>query len=413
MIQENVIENNHLTSDVSSKVDFLVELLQCNGTMYHWSYSIQGSLIESNCSNMIYDTIFRYTGLLDNILSCLGKNDKPIIQSSKDGILWSCVFEKNNDETIMLHIFGPVFSTNLSEETVNRICTQPNVRAAWRPKLAKYLYEIPIVTSVNFINYTLMLHYSLNNEYLKPSDIVFDRSDRIVESDTPKPAVNYAEIWTRENSICDFIKSGDIYYKTKVPNASVTLQQMYPSSDSDLPNIKQKASIYVGQIIRAAIEGGISPDTAYLRGDIYLRNIISATSFSDIYQTCSSAFDDYLFLVHNHNNQPKYSMEVQACVDYIHEHTTDDLSIDALAEHIGYSDYYLSRKFKKEVGDSINTYIKKARIEHACYLLVSENIDIQEISDSLHFGNRNFFTKVFKEETGCTPAAFRDSHKRK
>ncbi len=61
---------------------------------------------------------------------------------------------------------------------------------------------------------------------------------------------------------------------------------------------------------------------------------------------------------------------------------------------------------------SVNSYIKKARIYRASYLLMLTDMDIDDISAMLHFGNRNFFTKIFKEETGSTPAKFRDDHKR-
>ena len=61
---------------------------------------------------------------------------------------------------------------------------------------------------------------------------------------------------------------------------------------------------------------------------------------------------------------------------------------------------------------SVNSYVKKARIDRASYLLMSTDMNIDDISALLHFGNRNFFTKVFKEETGSTPAKFREDHKR-
>ena len=61
---------------------------------------------------------------------------------------------------------------------------------------------------------------------------------------------------------------------------------------------------------------------------------------------------------------------------------------------------------------SVNSYVKKARIDRASYLLMSTDMNIDDISALLHFGNRNFFTKVFEEETGSTPAKFREDHKR-
>ena len=118
-------------------------------------------------------------------------------------------------------------------------------------------------------------------------------------------------------------------------------------------------------------------------------------------------------MVHNHINEgTNYSPEIQSCVDYIESHPSEPLNISYLASKIGYTDYYLSRKFKSEIGISINSYIKKARITQACYLLVSTDMDIQDICDNLNFGDRSFFSKVFKKETGTSPAKFRADHKR-
>ncbi len=38
-------------------------------------------------------------------------------------------------------------------------------------------------------------------------------------------------------------------------------------------------------------------------------------------------------------------------------------------------------------------------------------MSIDDISEQLHFGNRNFFSKVFKDETGSSPAQFREAHR--
>ena len=72
-----------------------------------------------------------------------------------------------------------------------------------------------------------------------------------------------------------------------------------------------------------------------------------------------------------------------------------------------HSDYYLTEKFKKETGQSIHQYIKKARINRAKMLLLSTNQSIQQIADHLAFATPNYFIRCFREEEGVTPAQFR------
>ena len=41
----------------------------------------------------------------------------------------------------------------------------------WKEKLVSYIKDIPVVPVTNFFNYSLMLHYCVNSEYLNPSAI--------------------------------------------------------------------------------------------------------------------------------------------------------------------------------------------------------------------------------------------------
>lgn len=227
----------------------------------------------------------------------------------------------------------------------------------------------------------------------------------ILFADRSTKSVDYASYWARENVMLDIIRTGDIYRKSSLGPASAHLSNMQPHNIQELERTRQYTIIFIGLCIRAAIDGGVSPDTAFSRGNIYLNNLSHAKSYGDITASAQLAFDDFLFLVHNHLHLNQYSENIKACIDYIELHTDDDLNIPLLAEKIGYSDYYLSKKFKKEVGVNINAYIKKARVQKAAYLLVSSKMSIQEISDMLHFGNRNFFCRAFKEEMHTTPAA--------
>lgn len=53
-------------------------------------------------------------------------------------------------------------------------------------------------------------------------------------------------------------------------------------------------------------------------------------------------------------------------------------------------------------------YINQARIEEAKIELLTTRKPIQEISDEFQFGTRNYFGKIFREQTGMTPAAYRE-----
>ena len=93
--------------------------------------------------------------------------------------------------------------------------------------------------------------------------------------------------------------------------------------------------------------------------------------------------------------------------DYIALHTEDDLSLGILAEKVGYTDSYLSRRFKAETGDNLRDYIQFARIERAKLLLETTTTPIAEIAEQLHYCSTTYFGSRFREVTGVLPSAYR------
>lgn len=93
-------------------------------------------------------------------------------------------------------------------------------------------------------------------------------------------------------------------------------------------------------------------------------------------------------------------------------HLSEPLDIGVLASRLSYAKYYLSRKFKEETGNSVNSYIKKARIEPAKVLLLNSDDNMDEIAVKCGFLSRSFFTTVFSKECGISPARFRASTRR-
>ena len=53
-------------------------------------------------------------------------------------------------------------------------------------------------------------------------------------------------------------------------------------------------------------------------------------------------------------------------------------------------------------------YVTKCRIDKAKYYLVHTNKKIYEISDHVGYMTSQYFSKIFKQQTGMTPAEYRE-----
>ena len=85
--------------------------------------------------------------------------------------------------------------------------------------------------------------------------------------------------------------------------------------------------------------------------------------------------------------------------------------INTFSGKVGYTENYLARKFKAEMGMPINAYVRKARIHRAKMLLSATAMSIQEIADQLHFCSGSYFAESFLKETGKSPTAYREKSK--
>lgn len=72
---------------------------------------------------------------------------------------------------------------------------------------------------------------------------------------------------------------------------------------------------------------------------------------------------------------------------------------------------YLSQMFKKETGENFVAYLNRLRIDKACEYLRTANIKIHEISGLVGYRDSQYFYRVFKKYTGCTPIEYRMNEK--
>lgn len=104
---------------------------------------------------------------------------------------------------------------------------------------------------------------------------------------------------------------------------------------------------------------------------------------------------------------PKRSGAIVNAVKYIDEHYREKLSLESLATQLHMNGSYVSELFKKEMGVTINEYINKLRLNHACEQLCFTDYSIGEVAESCGFSDQNYFTRAFKRFLGITPSQYR------
>ncbi len=101
----------------------------------------------------------------------------------------------------------------------------------------------------------------------------------------------------------------------------------------------------------------------------------------------------------------QYNPIVNSALQYINQNFRTISSLNELADNLFVTREYLSRRFSKEVGISLNRYLTMKRIEYAKQLLrKGESLD--SICEKCGWNDYSYFIYSFRKETGVTPAKY-------
>ena len=90
------------------------------------------------------------------------------------------------------------------------------------------------------------------------------------------------------------------------------------------------------------------------------------------------------------------------------QYANGELNLESMAASIGVSRTKINDTLKSEIGFTFTGYLNKLRLTEAARLLAQEeDANIAEIAYSVGYKNVSYFNKLFKEEYGCPPKAFK------
>jgi AraC family transcriptional regulator len=94
--------------------------------------------------------------------------------------------------------------------------------------------------------------------------------------------------------------------------------------------------------------------------------------------------------------------------EYMEAHLQNNLSLDQLARETHYSRGHFLRMFRAATGMTPHQYLIERRIERAKHILCDEEeTSLIDIAARCGFSSQSHMTRVFREETGVTPSAFK------
>ncbi|GAA4676921.1 hypothetical protein GCM10025794_22060 [Massilia kyonggiensis] len=107
--------------------------------------------------------------------------------------------------------------------------------------------------------------------------------------------------------------------------------------------------------------------------------------------------------------EPYRDKEKAAVLKFIAtNYTNPELDLEGVVAATGTNRTKVNEVLKSELGMTFTSYLNKLRLTEAARLLTEKSdTTVAEIAYSVGYANVSYFNKLFKEEYGCTPKAFR------
>ncbi|MDY2977019.1 MAG: AraC family transcriptional regulator, partial [Oscillospiraceae bacterium] len=158
---------------------------------------------------------------------------------------------------------------------------------------------------------------------------------------------------------------------------------------------------------RAAAEGGVDIEQVFGLNYRYLAEISHLRSTDDLIFWLTRIMERFADLVFNLVDI-KHKDIIYKAIDFMKKRYQSKVTLEDTALYVGLSPSYFSKVFKEEMGCTFNHYLNELRINKSKSLLLSGNATLVEICSQSGFEDQSYFTKVFKKRTGVTPGKFRE-----
>ena len=108
------------------------------------------------------------------------------------------------------------------------------------------------------------------------------------------------------------------------------------------------------------------------------------------------------------NQWAKTMQEILDAIDHaIRMRESENFTLSALANSLGYSEYHLSRRFKIIAGMSFREFFRLRKLAFAMEELTGSKESILNIALKYGFSSHEAFTLAFRATYGLTPSAYR------
>lgn len=328
-------------------------------------------------------------------------------------IEYVCIHVEGTDYYIAL---GPVFSVPISDAIVNSYMKENNIPMKHREDVTGFLHAIPLLSQQQFYRHAINLHMSLNKADVDLNHLFLEgdpneahrRENQLQNILEDYECGQLRNTYDFEQQLYRLIQNGDL----------LLLDEYLQTSTANLPEgklaftpLRHAKNLFIQNVTKvgmlAGIPAGLNIDTVYQLTRLYIQECEKLQSIGSIQSLQYAMLRDFCQRCAEAKLPAGISTEVYRCLVYIHTHISETISVTDLAKYIGRSASYLTRRFKDDLGVSINACIMGYKLTEAKKMLTYSDKTLAQISCFFGFSSQSYFQNVFKKEFGMTPTQYR------
>lgn len=378
---------------------------------FHWPHEIQWS-----CPSILKEMSTQNTVMEEKIK--FHKNPDYFITDSY--AYFGFVNINSSPSKMDFVVLGPVYSTPVSEETLHSFLRECQLTGDSRNEMSHVLLNSPNITFHQFLSMLSFIHLCINEEKIEIESHFNTHFDASAQYGISKRYSEHSyesrengechNTWEFEQALTDCISHGD------VPRLQATLNMQHKEfpiksgvlSHNVLQHTRNLFIVTATLATRAAVAGGLDAEQAYHLSDLYIQECENTQSVDTLDTLTYTMIIDFTTRVGNRKLPIEgMSKDVFRCIQYISQHPNEEIRVDDVAAFIKRSRSYITKKFKKELGFDISSFIMRCKLEEAKSLLTYTNKPLSEISSYLCFSSQSYFQNVFKKKYGMTPLQYR------
>ena len=316
-------------------------------------------------------------------------------------------------------ISSPFIRKEWNRDNMERILASAAMKASMLPSLELYYTSLPLLSSTRMMKLIMAIinSYSpMEEEYdfvpLEEGMALEKRKNQSLDLNA-----DYSFIYRRydmENRFLRVVKEGNI---DELDTSIKDMVDFSQNSDSTLftglyrKNISSGMSVLRTLARKAAEDAGVSVITIDIITQRAVQKIDSEMRQGEIIRITKEMIRELTEEVRKENILLKgISPSISRCINHIRLHYAENIPLSDLCSISSMSKASLTRRFQKETGTTVFTYIRNARCHHAVALLEEGVLTIKEIAGYVGYPDYNYFSKVFRSYAGVSPVEYRKEH---